>query len=231
MHRHLDDELADLRKALLEMGGLVERQVDNAMTALVDADVDLARSVIDRDSEVDEFERSIDDRCVRILALFQPAARDLRFVTLGLKIVTDLERQGDQAVNIAERALELAEEPPLKPYIDLPRMALYARRLLAQSLDAFVRHDAAAAHKLLGDDAVVDDLYSQLFRELLTYMIQDPRNIMRATKLLFVAKYLERIADHATNIAEMVIWNVEGRDVRHGHDDLIVPPGAASASA
>lgn len=231
MHRHLDDELSDLRKALLEMGGLVERQIDNAMTALVDADVELGRSVIDRDSEVDEFERSIDDRCVRILALFQPAARDLRFVTLGLKIVTDLERQGDQAVNIAERAIELAEEPPLKPYIDLPRMAMYARQMLSKSLDAFVRHDAAAAHALLGQDAIVDDLNSQLFRELLTYMIQDPRNIVRATRLLFVAKYLERIADHATNIAEMVIYNVEGRDVRHGHDDAVAPSTPTSSPA
>ncbi|MFN7976293.1 MAG: phosphate signaling complex protein PhoU [Acidobacteriota bacterium] len=227
MHRHLDEELEALKKALLEMGGLVERQIDNAMTALVDADVDLARSVIARDKEVDEFERRIDESCVRILALFQPAARDLRFVTLGLKIVTDLERQGDQAVNIAERAIELAEEPPLKPYIDLPRMSLCARRMLDQALEAFVRGDAAAAHKILGDDDQVDQLTSQLFREILTYMIENPKNILRGTRILFVAKYLERIADHATNIAEMVIFNIEGKDVRHGHDDTVpaVGPG------
>jgi phosphate transport system protein len=220
MHRHLDEELEALRKLLLEMGGLVERQIDNAMTSLVDADVDLARSVIERDTEVDEYERVIDDRCVRILALFQPTAGDLRFVTMGMKIVVDMERQGDQAVNIAERAMELAQEPPLKPYIDLPRMALMARRMLSQALDAFVRHDSGAAQRILREDREVDALTSQLFRELLTYMIETPQNISRGTRLLFIAKYLERIADHATNIAEMVIYNLEGRDVRHGHGDV-----------
>lgn len=228
MHRHLDEELEILRKALLEMGGLVERQIDNAMTALVDADVDLAKAVIGRDRDIDEFERTVDDRCVRILALYQPAAGDLRFVTMGLKIVTDLERQGDQAVNIAERAMELAQEPPLKPYIDLPRMALMARRMLSSALDAFVRHDAAAAHRILTDDEEVDALTSQLFREILTYMIETPQNIGRGTRLLFIAKYLERIADHATNIAEMVIFNLEGKDVRHGHDDGTVAPSSAA---
>lgn len=219
MQRHLDQELEALRKALLEMGGLVERQIDNAMTALVDADEELARSVIDRDGEIDEMERSIDDRCVRLLALFQPAAGDLRFVTLGLKCVTDLERQGDQAVNIAERAIELAQEPPLKPYIDLPRMAVIARRMLGRALDAFVNKDSVSARTILVDDEEVDALTSQLFREILTYMIENPRNIERGTRLLFIAKYLERIADHATNIAEMVIYTVEGRDVRHGHNE------------
>lgn len=218
MHRHLDEELQALKRALLEMGGLTERQIDNAMTALVDADVDLARSVIDRDRELDDYETSIDDRCNRILALFQPAARDLRFVTTCLKIVTDLERQGDQAVNIAERAMELAQEPPLKPYIDLPRMALRARKMLAQALDAFVRGDAVAARSILKQDVEVDALNTQLFRELLTYMIENPQNIVRGTRLLFIAKYLERIADHATNIAEQVIYREEGLDVRHGHD-------------
>ena len=215
MHRHLDDELADLKKALLEMGGRVERLIDNAVAALVEADVDMARAVIEADAAVDEFERRIDDACIRIVALYQPTANDLRLVTLGLKIVIDLERQGDQAVNIAERALELAEQPPLKPYIDIPHLARIARQMLEAALDAFVRDDVALAHRILREDDQVDQLVGQLFRELLTYMIEDPRNIQRGTRLLFVAKYLERIADHATNIAEMVIFNIEGTDVRH----------------
>jgi len=165
-----------------------------------------------------KMERSIDEKCLRILALYQPAASDLRFVALGFKIVTDLERQGDQAMNIAERAIELCREPPLKPYIDLPRMAELAGRMLSGALNAFVHRDATAAREILQMDSTVDDLFLQLFRELLTYMIEDPRNIRRSTRLVFVAKYLERIADHATNIAEMVIFNVEGLDVRHGHD-------------
>ncbi len=218
MYRHLDDELRELREAILEMGGRVERQIADAMKALVGPDPELAEEVMRRDHAIDEMERSIDEKCLRILALYQPAASDLRFVALGFKIVTDLERQGDQALNIAERAIELSREPRLKPYIDLPRMAEIAGKMLGSALDAFVRKDAAAARAILPMDTAVDDLFLQLFRELITYMIEDPRTIRKATRLIFVAKYLERIADHATNIAEMVIFNVEGRDVRHGHD-------------
>jgi len=218
MYRHLDDELRELREAILEMGGRVERQIADAMKALVGPDPELAEEVMRRDHAIDEMERSIDEKCLRILALYQPAASDLRFVALGFKIVTDLGRQGDQALNIAERAIELSREPRLKPYIDLPRMAEIAGKMLGSALDAFVRKDAAAARAILPMDTAVDDLFLQLFRELITYMIEDPRTIRKATRLIFVAKYLERIADHATNIAEMVIFNVEGRDVRHGHD-------------
>jgi phosphate transport system protein len=149
------------------------------------------------------------------LALHQPAGRDLRFITTGLKITTDLERIGDMAVNICERALELNLEPQLKPYIDIPRMARVAQRMIRESLDAFVREDTELALKVCKDDEEVDQLNSQIFREVVTFMIDDPHTINRAIKISSISKYLERIADHATNIAEMVIFMVKGKSIRH----------------
>jgi phosphate transport system protein len=164
---------------------------------------------------VNRLDVDIDDICVRLLALHQPAGRDLRFITTGLKITTDLERIGDMAVNICERALELNQEPQLKPYIDIPRMARVAQRMIRESLDAFVREDTELALKVCKDDEEVDQLNSQIFREVVTFMIDDPHTINRAIKISSISKYLERIADHATNIAEMVIFMVKGKSIRH----------------
>jgi len=197
------------------MGGLVEDQIQRAIKSLVDRDSDTANIIIERDHEVNRLDVDIDDLCIRLLALHQPAGRDLRFITTGLKITTDLERIGDMAVNICERALELNQEPQLKPYIDIPRMAHIAEGMIRESLDAFVREDTDLALKVCKDDEQVDQLNSQIFREVISFMIGDPLTINRAMKISSVSKYLERIADHATNIAEMVIFMVKGKSIRH----------------
>jgi phosphate transport system protein len=213
--RQYETELQELEDSILRIGGTVEEMIASAMKALVGRDPGLARRVIETDPGVDTSELEIDHLCLNLLALRQPAGSDLRFITTALKIVTDLERVGDLAVNIAERAIELTEEPPLKPYIDIPRMASAARSMLRRALDAFVNRDPAAARAVLRDDDALDDLNEQLFRELLTYMIEEPKNVTRALRITFIAKYLERIGDHATNIGQMVIFMCEGRDVRH----------------
>jgi phosphate transport system protein len=210
-----DQELNDLRSRLLAMGGKVESMISGSVTSLVERDSDLASRIIAMDHEVNTLEVAVDERCLELLALRQPAARDLRFITLALKIVTDLERIGDQCANIAKRARELNEEPPLKPYIDIPRMAHWTETMLKEALDSFVRGDEQMAIKVCMDDNFVDELNMQIQRELLTYMIEDPSTISRALKLTYISKYLERIADHATNIAEMVIFMVKGKDIRH----------------
>jgi len=215
MQRHFHEELEALKQTLLAMAALVEDQIRRVMRALVERDEALAREVIDRDREVNAYDVQIDEKCVELLALHQPAAGDLRFITTAMKIVTDLERIGDQAVNIAQRVLELAREPQLKPYIDLPRMADKAQRMVKESLDAFVTRDTALARRVCAADAEVDALKEQVFRELLTYMMADPTTIPRAIRLILVSRFLERVADHATNIAEMVVYLVESRMVRH----------------
>jgi phosphate transport system protein len=213
--RQYERELQDLGDKILFLGGTVEEMIARAMQSLVERDSDLARRVIDSDWTVDSAELEIDHMSLNLLALRQPAASDLRFITTALKIVTDLERIGDLAVNIAERALELNQEPPLKPYIDIPRMTQLVSDMVHKSLDAFVKRDVAQARSVLGADDAVDKLNVQIFRELLTYMIEEPKNITRALRITFIAKYLERIGDHATNISQMVIFMSEGRDVRH----------------
>src|SRR5215813_6990708 len=215
MERRFHEELHTLKQTLLAMGGLVEDQIRRAMQALTDRDDALALVVIDRDQEVNAYDVEVDETCVNLLALHQPAAGDLRFITTAMKIVTDLERIGDQAVNIAQRALELNQEPQLKPYIDLPRMADRAQRMVKESLDAFVARDTELARRVCGEDAEVDALKEQIFRELLTYMMEDAKTIPRAIRLILVSRFLERVADHATNIAEMVIYMVESKMVRH----------------
>ena len=210
-----EEDLRKLREDILYMGGLVEDQIQKAVRSLVDRESDLANVIIERDHEVNRLDVDIDDLCIRLLALHQPAGRDLRFITTGLKITTDLERIGDMAVNICERALELNQEPQLKPYIDIPRMAQIAEGMIRESLDAFVREDTDLALKVCKDDEQVDQLNSQIFREVITFMIGDPLTINRAMKISSVSKYLERIADHATNIAEMVIFMVKGKSIRH----------------
>lgn len=210
-----EEDLKKLRDDILYMGGLVENQIQRAVSSLVDRDSALAQTIIERDHEVNRLDVEIDDVCIRLLALHQPAARDLRFITTALKITTDLERIGDMAVNICERALELNEEPQLKPYIDIPRMARTSERMIRESLDAFVREDTDLALKVCKDDQEVDDLNSQIFRETISFMIEDPHTINRAMKITSISKYLERIADHATNIAEMVVFMVKGKSIRH----------------
>jgi phosphate transport system protein len=213
--RHYEAELKGLHVKILEMGGLVEKQIADAVAALISRDDDQARLIIERDQVVNRMDVDIDDLCIRLLALHQPAASDLRLITTGLKITTDLERIGDMAVNVCERILELNQEPQLKPLIDLPRMADVAQRMLRESLDSFVREDVELALAVCREDDIIDDLNSQLFRELLSYMAENPQTTSRAIRLLFIGKYLERIGDHATNIAEMVVFMVRGKSIRH----------------
>src|SRR5258705_2261140 len=215
MQRHFHEELEALKQTLLAMGGLVEDQIRRVMRALLERDDVIAQEVIDRDRQVNAYDIEVDEQCVNLLALHQPAAGDLRFITTAMKIVTDLERIGDQAVNIAQRALELNREPQLKPYIDLPRMADKAQRIVKESLDAFVARDTALARQVCAEDAEVDALKEQIFRELLTFMMEDPRTVSRSIRVILISRFLERVADHATNIAEMVIYLVEGKMVRH----------------
>jgi phosphate transport system protein len=215
MQRHIDQELADLKSQILRMGGLVESQIEGCIKALVDRDADLASRIIERDSVVNTMDVEIDENCMRLLALQAPAARDLRFVTTAMKISTELERMSDISENISERVIELNEEPQLKPYIDIPRMANWTMQMVRESLDAFVRSDSTQARKVCADDDFVDNLTHQLFRELLSFMIENPGTITRAIRLTFIGKSLERIADHATNIAELVIYMVEGKIIRH----------------
>ncbi len=224
-HFHFEDGLRALKTRLLAMAALVEERVQLAIQALVDRRAELAHRVINGDSEINELQIEIDERCVKILALMNPRATDLRTIAAAMKINSDLERIGDQAVNIAEHALKLVNLPLLKPLIDIPRMANMASAMTRDSLDAFARRDATLARRVLAQDDEVDALKDQLFRELLTYMMEDAGTIERALELLLVSRCLERIADHATNIAEDTIFVVEARDVRHHHEE---PPGGSA---
>lgn len=219
--RHYEEELKELHLKVLEMGGFVEKQIANATLAMVNRDDELARLTIERDHSVNRIDVEIDELCLRLLALHQPAARDLRLITTALKINADLERIGDMAVNMCERAQELNQEAPLKPFIDIPRMVEVASGMLRESLNAFVREDVDLALKVCRDDDIIDGLTQQLFRELLSYMMEDAHTISRGIRLIFIAKYVERIADHATNIAEMVVFMVKGKSIRHLD---VVPP-------
>lgn len=212
---HYEEELQRLQETILRMGGLSERQISRAIHSLVNRDSAEAQQVIDGDSDVDRLDVDIDELCLRLVALHQPAAGDLRFITTALKTTVDIERIGDQAVNICKRVLILNEEPTLKPYIDIPRMAESAEQMVHNALDAMVRRDTGLARQVIEADIFVDQLASQIFRELLAYMVEDPKTITRAAHVLFISRHLERIADHATNIAEMVIFMVDGKMVRH----------------
>ncbi len=230
MPRHFHEELEQVKEKLLKQGSLVETMVERAVASLVDRDSRLAEEVIASDQKVDTLDIEIDEDCLRLLALQQPAAKDLRFITTAMKITTDLERMADQAVNICQRAIDLNEEPQLKPYIDIPIMSQLAQKMLRDSLDAFVRRDAELARQVIPADNKVDALKNQVFRELLTFMMEDPRTIPRAIRLILVSRHLERIADHATNIAEMVVFLVEGKDIRHAPYDKETgrPPGPSN---
>jgi len=211
-------ELEELKENLLKMATLVEETIHDAVQSLVKRDSELANQTFKREKQINDMELAIDKMCLKLLALRQPMAVDLRFITSAMKIITDLERMGDQAVNIAERALSLNQEPQLKPYIDLPRMAEIAQSMVKDVLDAFVNQDSKLARSVCERDDLVDGLNDQVFRELLTYMISDQKTITRAVHLIIVGRCLERIADHATNIAEDVIFMVDALVIKHRAD-------------
>lgn len=209
------EELTDLKTTILKMGSLVEEAVGKAIQALVQRDSVLARIVIDNDTRINALDVEVDEACIRLIALRQPTAGDLRFITTAMKITTDLERMGDYAVDICERALELNEEPQLKPYIDIPRMAEITQGMVRDALKAFLERDTPLAYEVINRDDSVDNLTVQIFNELLFFMIKDGSTISRAIKVTYISKYLERIADHATNIAEMVVYMDKGKMIRH----------------
>ena len=208
-------ELVALRNNVLRLGSLVQTAIQDSVKSLVERKSSLAEKVIKRDQKINDLDVAIDEECIRLCALGQPKARDLRFIATTLKITTDLERMGDLAVGIARRAIELNKEPQLKPYIDIPRMAEIAQEMVRDSLDAFVRGCTSLPYDVIKRDDEIDKLNEQIFNELLFYMIQDQHTISRAIRISYVSKYLERIADHATNIAEMVIYMCKGKLVRH----------------
>lgn len=208
-------ELREVKDGLMYLGALAERAIDSALRSLLERNSDLARRVITEDDRVDAFDAELEDKCIRLLALRQPAARDLRFIATAIKVNGHLERIGDMAVNIAQKAIILNEEPQLKPYIDLPRMADITREMIKEGLDAMVNEDVLLAEKVRTAEDTVDGLNEQIFRELLTFMMEDPKTIHRALIIMQVSKNLERIADHAKGIADMVIYMVTGKSVRH----------------
>ena len=210
-----DDELIALKERVLKLGLMVETAIRDSVKALVERDSELAKEVIKRDHLVNALDVSIDEECVRLIALRQPMARDLRLITTAMKITTDLERMGDLAVNIAERTLELNEEPQLKAFVNIPLMAQAAQSMVKDALDAFVAGCSRLPYEVIKKDDEVDELTVRNFEELLALMIQDPKIIPLAIKRTYIAKYLERIADHATNIAEMIIYMCKGKLIRH----------------
>jgi phosphate transport system protein len=219
--RHFAEELDELKQRLLVMGGLAEEKLRLAMRSLVERDRDLSAEVIGGDQVINGLHLEIDDRCFKLLALHQPMAVDLRTIVAAVKINADLERVGDLAVNVAEAAERYVGHAPVKPLIDLPRMGVKAQQMLHDALDAFVSRDVDAAQAVLTADDVLDGLKNQVFRELLTYMLGDPRTIEPGIELILISRHLERVGDHATNVAEDVIFIVEARDVRHHAADRI----------
>lgn len=213
--RHFQEELEQLKARLLEMGGLAEEQVRLAVKGLVDRDRQLIDRVIAGDGPLNALHIEVDNRCFTLLALHQPMAVDLRAIVAAVKINTDLERVGDLAINIGEAARRYANHAPVKRLIDVPRMAAIAQGMLRDALDAFVRRDIGLAQQVLDQDDALDALKTQIFRELLTYMLQDPATIEPALDLILISRHLERIGDHATNVAEDVIFMVSAKDVRH----------------
>jgi len=212
---HYEMELQEIKNGLIYLGALTEKAIQSAMTSLANRDSDIARKVIKEDDEIDKLDSELEERCIRILALRQPTAIDLRFITTAIKITGHLERIGDMAVNIAEKVIQLNEEPQLKPYIDLPHMAGIVGEMIKNSLDSFIESNLEVAEKVRQKEQVVDDLNEQIFRELLTFMMEDSKTIHRALMIMQVSKNLERIADHAKGIADMVTYMVTGECVRH----------------
>ncbi len=213
--REYESELTTLRERVLFMGARVEEMIGSAMRAFVERDSELAGRTIEIDRQIDQLELDIDELCLRVLARRQPVASDLRLITTAMKLVTDLERIGDLGVNICERVQELNEHPPLMVNVSVTRIAEVAHAMLRDALDAYVAGDAVKAEQVVERDRIVDAYYAQLFPELVAHMMSDPQSVYRATRLQSIGKYLERIADHATNLAEMVVFMVKGKDVRH----------------
>ena len=215
MQRHFDRDIEEIKQLMLRMGGMVEQQMVESVRALMERDTELAQHVIDRDRDIDQMELTIDQKTIELMATMQPAASDLRFVATIMKITPELERIADLAQDVCERVTELNREPQLKPMVDIPRLASDAQAMVRSALDSFVRGDASLARHVIAQDDNVDHLTEQSFRELLTYMLEDPRNISRAIRLTFIGKYFERMADGATNICEMVVYLVEGKMIKH----------------
>ena len=213
----LFQELEETKGLVLKMAGLVKETVDKAIESLNKQDVGLAEEIIKGDDQIDQLEVEIERRCIRMIALYQPEAVDLRLIMGMYKIVSDLERIGDEAENIAERSILLAQEPPLKPYVNLTLMASNVKSMIEDAVLSFFQRDVELAKKVIERDDMVDELYHQVQRELITYMLEDPRNIKRSIHLSFVARHFERMADHAENIAEMTIYWSEGEVVKHQH--------------
>ncbi|MCD6228368.1 MAG: phosphate signaling complex protein PhoU [Candidatus Omnitrophica bacterium] len=220
MERHFDEELKELKQKLVETSELVKKMIRNAVESLKERNESLIGKVFEDEKKVNMAQIEIDDHALKLIALRQPAASDLRFIISVIKINSDLERMADLAVNIAERNKELLKEPPLKPLIDVPRMAQITQGMLEDAIKAFLEKDSELARDICKRDDTVDNLNDQIFRELLTYMLSDPKNINRAIKLILVGKYLERIADHSTNIAEDVYYIIEGKDIRHHIEEI-----------
>ncbi|HBH61034.1 MAG TPA: phosphate transport system regulatory protein PhoU [Nitrospiraceae bacterium] len=217
----ISSELEHLKEMLLTMAALVEAAIKKSVDALVERESGLASQVIKEDQQINTFDVKIDEECIRLLALKQPMGKDLRFITTAMKITTDLERIGDNAVNIAERALELNKEALLKPYIDIPRMSRIVQSMVRDTIEAFVQEDVSFAKDVIMRDDTVDDLNEMVWKELMLIMTQDLSTVSRAVKITYISKYLERIGDHATNIAETVVYMVEGRIIRHMLPDQI----------
>jgi phosphate transport system protein len=214
-HRHLDDELNALRDRVLLLGGEAEQALERAMQALTDRDSDIARQVLADDDKIDRLEVEIDRQCIDIIALRQPAARDLRFVISVAKMAPVLERIADHACNIARAAIDLNNEPELKSVFDLRRMAEHALRMLRAALDAFTSNDAAAARKIIQSDDAMDELYNHIFHNLIEMMVSDPATATRGARLLLVAKHLERIGDYVTDICELTVYMAEAAFIKH----------------
>jgi phosphate transport system protein len=218
MERFFDEELKNLKEKLLRMAGLVEESIELAIEALKDQNEEPARQVLCHETEINTLDVEVDETCLRLMALRQPMAGDLRFITSAMKITSELERMGDLAVNVAEQALILAKLPRLKPLIDIPRMARMAQAMVRDSINAFINRDEALARSVCERDDEVDDLDEQIFRELLTYMMEDPASIKRAVALILVSRNIERMADHATNVGEDVIYLAKGKTIKHHVD-------------
>lgn len=214
-------ELAHLNEMLLKMAALVEAAIKCSVESLVERESELAQQVIKDDHKINALDVKIDEECIRLLALKQPMGKDLRLITTAMKITTDLERIGDNAVNIAERAIELNQEPLLKPYIDIPRMSGIVQGMVRDTIDAFVNEDVKLAKDIIMRDDSVDDLNEMVWKELMFIMTQDPSTVSRAVKITYISKYLERIGDHATNVAETVVYMVAGKIIRHMHPEQI----------
>jgi len=215
IQRHFDKDLDEVKDLLLRMGAMVEDQIQQSIRALLDSDVEAAEQVIANDDRIDQMEVKIDQAVIELIAKMQPAAVDLRFVATAMKITPELERIADLAQDVCERVIELAREPQIKHLVQLQRLAEDAQRMVRQALDAFVRRDAVLAREVIKEDDIVDQLTVDSFRTLLTYMLEDPRNISPAIRLTFIGKYFERMADGATNICEMVVYLVEGTMIKH----------------